>query len=155
MNKVNPIPEGFTTVTPHIVVRGAAKAIEFYRAAFGAEELCRMPGPDGSIMHAELRIGNARVMLCDEFPEVARSPQSIGGSPVTLHLYVADVDAAAARAVKAGATVTMPIADQFWGDRYGKLRDPFGHSWSVATHIKDPTPEEMQAAMAEAFCGKP
>ncbi len=151
--KVKAIPEGFNTLTPHIVVREALKAIEFYKKAFGAEEVARMPGPDGkSIMHAELKFGNSMLMICEEFPEMCRSPQAIGGSPVTLHLYVEDADAVFQRAVKAGATATMPLADMFWGDRYGKLNDPFGHEWSVATHKKDVTPEECMKAAAE-FCG--
>jgi len=150
--KVKAIPDGFHTLSPHIVVRDAGKAIEFYKKAFGAEEVCRMAGPDGkSVMHAELKIGNSMFMLCEEFPEMCRSPQSIGGSPVTLHLYVEDADAVYQRAVKAGATATMPLADQFWGDRYGKLKDPYGHEWSVATHVKDVSPEECAKAAAE-FC---
>lgn len=153
MSKVNPIPEGFGTVTPHLVVRGAAKAIEFYKAAFGAEELFSMPGPGGAVMHAEMTIGNSRIMICDEFPEMCRSPQTLGGSPVTLHVFVPDVDAAVNRAVKAGAKVTMPVSDMFWGDRYGKVCDPFGHEWSVATHVKDLTPEEIMAGAAAAFSG--
>lgn len=151
--KVRAIPEGFHTVSPHIIVKEAGKAIEFYKKAFGAEEVMRMPGPDGkSVMHAEMKIGNSMVMICDEFPEMCKSPLSIGGSPVTLHLYVEDADAVFQRAVKAGATPTMPLTDMFWGDRYGKLKDPFGHEWSVATHKKDVTPEECAKAAA-AFCG--
>ena len=148
---VKAVPEGYYTVTPAIVVKGAAKAIEFYKQAFGAEELFRMDGPDGSVGHAEIRIGNSKIMLSDEFPDWGvKGPEALGGSPVNLFLYVEDCDAVFNRAVEAGATVSMPLADQFWGDRYGKLTDPFGHSWSVATHIKDLTPEEIQKGQ-EAF----
>ncbi len=149
-----PIPDGFPTVTPHIVVDGAARAIEFYRAAFGAEEESRMMGPDGQrLLHAQLRIGDTPVMLVDEFPEWGpkRSPSALGGSSVTLNLYVEDCDAAMDRAAKAGATVTMPAMDTFWGDRYGKLRDPFGHDWGVATHQRDMTQQEIQEAAAAFF----
>ena len=150
MAKVKPIPEDMTSVTPHLICAGAAKAIDFYKQAFGAVEGGRMPGPDGRLMHAMIRIGGAAVMLVDEMPEWgALGPKALKGSPVTIHLYVEDVDAVVARAVKAGAKVTMPVADQFWGDRYGKLEDPFGHHWSVATHVRDVTPEEMQKAMQQ------
>jgi len=150
------VPEGYHTITPHLVVRNAADAIAFYRKAFGAEELARMPGPDGkSIMHAELQIGNSRVFLCDEFPDWgARSPLALGGSAVTIHLYVEDCDAAFQRAVNAGAQVTMPLQDQFWGDRYGKLQDPFGHHWSVGSHIEDVSPAETLKRAAAAFSGE-
>jgi uncharacterized glyoxalase superfamily protein PhnB len=152
---VRPIPEGFHTVSPHLVVDGAAKAIEFYKKAFGAEEVVRMPAPDGKrLMHAEIRIGDSVVMLCDEFPEMGggcRSPKALGSTCVTLHLYVNDADATFNRAVQAGATATAPLTDMFWGDRYGKVTDPFGHEWSIATHVKDVTPEEMQKAAAAAF----
>jgi uncharacterized glyoxalase superfamily protein PhnB len=150
-----PIPEGFHTMAPHIIVRGAAQAIDYYKKAFGAEEVMRMPGPDGkTVMHAELKIGDSMLMVCDEFPDMGcKGPQSIGGTPVTLHLYVPDVDAAFQRAIKAGAQVTMPVTDMFWGDRYGKLKDPFGHEWSVATHKIDVTPEECAKAAASAFSG--
>jgi uncharacterized glyoxalase superfamily protein PhnB len=136
-------------VTPHLVCKDAAEAIEFYKRAFGAKELSRMPGPDGKLLHAAMRIGDATILLTDEVPDWgALGPTSLGGSPVTLHLYVEDADAFVARAVDAGATVTMPLADTFWGDHYGKLEDPFGHRWSVATHIRDVSDEEMrQAAM--------
>ena len=142
---IKAIPDGYHTLTPHLVVKGAAQAIEFYKKAFGAEEIRRMPGPDGkSLMHAELKIGDSRLFLVDEFPEMdCRGPQSIGGSPVTIHMYVNDVDAALDKAVSAGAQVQMPLADMFWGDRYGVLTDPFGHSWSIATHKEDLTPEEI------------
>ncbi len=148
-----PVPEGFHTVTPHLVIKGAAAAIEFYKKAFGAEEVLRMPGQGDGIMHAEIRIGDSHIMLNDEFPEFGKKgPLSIGGTPVTLHLYVNDVDAVFARAVKAGAKVTMPVADMFWGDRYGALEDPYGHHWSIGTHKEDLTPEEcMERAKAAGF----
>jgi uncharacterized glyoxalase superfamily protein PhnB len=150
-----PIPEGLEGLIPHLVLSDAAKAIDFYKRAFGAEELCRMPGPDGRIMHAQIRVGGKTIYLCDDFPEYcggkARNPAALGGTGVTIHQYVKDCDAAVDRAAKAGATVTMPPADMFWGDRYGVLTDPFGHSWSFATHIKDLTPEEMAQAGAKAF----
>ena len=143
------IPQGMHSVTPHLICAGAAKAIEFYKQAFGATEQARLPGPDGRLMHASVKIGDSQVMLVDEMPEWgALGPKSLKGSPVTIHLYVDDVDAFVARAVKAGAKVTMPVADQFWGDRYGKLEDPFGHQWSVATHVRDVSMEEAQKAMA-------
>ena len=148
MPKVNPIPTGMTAVTPHLVCAGAAKAIDFYKKAFGAVEETRLPGPDGKIMHAMIRIGGAAVMLTDEAPEWGSlGPNALKGSPVTIHLYVDDADAFAARAVKAGAKVTMPIADMFWGDRYGTLEDPYGHRWSVGTHVRDVTSAEMKEAM--------
>jgi PhnB protein len=148
MAKVKPIPEGYHAVTPYLVVRDAARAIAFYEQAFGARELFRMKRPDGRVGHAELQFGDSRVMLADEHPEVgARAPQSIGGTPVSLHLYVDDVDATADRAVKAGARITRPVADQFYGDRLGVLEDPFGHVWSIATHREDVSEEEMQRRM--------
>ena len=144
------IPQGMHSVTPHLICAGAAKAIEFYKQAFGAEEGARLPGPDGRLMHASVKIGDSQVMLVDEMPEWgALGPKALKGSPVTIHLYVDDVDAVVARAVKAGAKVTMPVADQFWGDRYGKLEDPFGHHWSVATHVRDVSMEEVQSAMRQ------
>jgi PhnB protein len=144
------IPQGMHSVTPHLICAGAAKAIDFYKQAFGAEETARLPGPDGRLMHAAVRIGDSTVMLVDEMPEWgALSPKSLKGSPVTIHLYVDDVDAFVARAVKAGAKVTMPVEDAFWGDRYGKLEDPFGHSWSVATPVREVSMEEAQKAMQE------
>jgi PhnB protein len=147
------IPEGHHTLTPHLVIKGAAEAMEFYKKAFGAEEICRMPGPDGkSVMHGEMRIGSSMLYLADEFPEYgALSPKSLGGSGVTIHMYVPDVDATVDRAVKAGATVKMPIMDMFWGDRYGKVTDPFGHNWSIATHKEDVPMEEMGKRAAEAM----
>ena len=140
-------PSGYHSVTPSLIVRDAARAIEFYQRAFGAEELSRMPGPDGSIMHAEIRIGDSIVMLGEENEQWGtRSPQSTQGNPGSLHLYVADADAAFARAVEAGATVRHPLEDAFWGDRYGKVTDPFGHEWGIATRVKELSPAEMQAA---------
>lgn len=150
MPKVKAIPDGMHAVTPHLVCAGAADAIEFYKKAFGAVEEGRMPLPNGKIMHAMIRIGGSAVMLVDEMPEWgALGPKSLKGSPVTIHLYVEDVDSFADRAVKAGAKVTMPVADAFWGDRYGKLEDPFGHHWSVATHVRDLTPAEIEKAMQQ------
>jgi uncharacterized glyoxalase superfamily protein PhnB len=143
-------PKRLKTVTPHLVCAGAADAIEFYKKAFGATEEARLPGPDGRIMHAMVRIGDSPVMLADEMQEWGSvGPKTLHGSPVTIHLYVDDVDAYVARAEEAGAKVTMPVADMFWGDRYGKLEDPFGHKWSVATHKRDVSYEEMQKAMQE------
>lgn len=157
----NPIPEGFHTITPHIIVKNGAKALDFYKNAFGAEEICRMPGPDGeSIMHAEIKIGDSPLMLASEWVEQgAVSPETVGGTPVTIHLYVNDVDAAMKKAADAGCEVTMPPTDMFWGDRYGKLKDPFGHHWSIATHTEDLTPEQIGERAAKAFggggeCGK-
>lgn len=147
---VKPIPEGMHTLTPHLVCAGAADAIEFYKKAFNAVELARLPAPGGKLAHAAVRIGDSVLMLVDEFPEMgAKGPKSLEGSPVTLHLYVEDADAAVAQAVAAGAKVIMPLADMFWGDRYGQVEDPFGHRWSVATHMRDLSPEEIQAAMQE------
>lgn len=146
-----PVPEGYHTVSPYLVIRNAAKAIEFYQQAFAAEERFRMPGPDGKIMHAELQIGDSIVMLSDEFPEMgAPSPQTLNGTSVSIFLYVEDVDAVFKKAVDAGAKVLMPVADMFWGDRFGKLADPFGHQWQIATHTEDLTPEEM-GKRAEEF----
>ncbi|MGZ5114105.1 MAG: VOC family protein [Usitatibacter sp.] len=148
MPKVNPIPKGMTAVTPYLVCARAAEAIEFYKKAFGAVEESRLPGPGGKVMHAIIRIGGAAIMLVDEAPEWGMlGPKALKGSPVTIHLYVEDTDAFVARAEKAGAKVTMPVADMFWGDRYGTLEDPSGHRWSVGTHMRDVTTEEMVAAM--------
>ncbi len=149
---VKPVPDGYHTLTPFLTVRDAARAIEFYKQAFGAVERGVMKGPDGKVMHAELKIGDSIIMLSDEFPEFGTlSPQSTGGSPMGLHIYVDGVDAAFDRAVKAGAEVEMPVMDQFWGDRYGKLKDPFGHKWSIATHTKDLSMDEMKHGMDEAM----
>lgn len=147
-----PVPEGCHTVTPYIVVRDAAKAIEFYKRAFGAEEKRRIPGPgEKGVMHAEIRIGDSLVYLADEFPGMGcKSPESVGGATGSLHLYVADVDAAFKRAEGAGARAVMAVADMFWGDRYGKLVDPFGHEWGIATAREDLTPEEI-GRRAQAF----
>ncbi len=143
-----PVPQGMHSVTPHLVCAGAADAIEFYKKAFNAVEEGRLPGPDGRLMHAMIRIAGSAVMLVDEMPEWgAFGPKSLKGSPVTIHLYVPHVDAFVKRAVAAGAKITMPLDDMFWGDRYCQLEDPFGHHWSVATHIRDVTPEEMRQAM--------
>jgi uncharacterized glyoxalase superfamily protein PhnB len=149
MSTVKPVPDGFHSVTPHLVVRDAAKAIDFYTKAFGAKERFRMPGPGGVVMHAELSLGDSIIMLGEECPEMgATSPQAIGGSPVSLMLYVKDVDASFARADEAGCTAQMPPTDMFWGDRYGKLSDPFGHQWALATHKEDVAPDEMARRMA-------
>jgi uncharacterized glyoxalase superfamily protein PhnB len=146
----NPIPQGMHTLTPHLVCAGAAEAIEFYKKAFDAVEEARLPGPDGKLMHAMVRIGDSPLMLVDESPQWGMlGAKALKGSPVTIHLYVDDVDATVERAVAAGAKVTMPVADMFWGDRYGTLEDPFGHHWSVATHVRDVSPEEMRAAMKQ------
>jgi len=146
MAQVKPIPEGNHTVTAGLVVKGAQKAIEFYKAAFGAKELSVMLGPDGrSVMHAELKIGDTKIYLGDEYPDFgAVSPQTLGGSPVSLNIYTEDCDAIFKRAVAAGATVKMPLDNMFWGDRYGKLTDPFGHEWGIATHKEDVSEEEME-----------
>lgn len=136
------------TVTPHLICAGAAEAIEFYKKAFNAVELARLPGPQGKLMHAMIRIGDSVVMLADEFPDWGKlGPKTLKGSPVVIHLYVEDVDTFVARAVAAGAKITMPLEDTFWGDRYGQFEDPFGHCWSVATQIRDVSPEEAQQAM--------
>ncbi len=152
---VKPIPDGFNTVTPHIVCQNAAAAIDFYRKAFGAEEVCRMSDPGGGLMHAEVAIGNSRVMLVDEMPQRGgcKSPKTLGGSPVTMHLYVNDADKVFNQAVSAGATPIMPVQDMFWGDRYGLVADPFGHQWSIATHKEDLTPEQMKERMAKMMAG--
>jgi len=153
---VKPIPDGYHSITPFLTVRDAARAIEFYKQAFGALERGVMKAPDGKVMHAELMIGNSIIMLSDEFPEYgALSPQSIGGSGMGLHIYLDGVDAAFDRALKAGAQVEMPVMDQFWGDRYGKLKDPFGHKWSIGTHVKDLSMDEMKRGMDEAMAKMP
>ena len=143
---VKAIPDGYHSVTPYLIVQGAARAIDFYKRAFGATELFRMEGPGGQIGHAEIRIGDSPVMLADEHPEVgARGPQAGGGSPVSLLIYVEDVDTVAQRAVEAGATVRRPVKDQFYGDRSGTFADPFGHVWTIATHKEDLSPAEIDA----------
>ena len=149
--KVNPIPEGYHTLTPYLIIKNAAEAIDFYKKAFGAEELFRMPGPDGkSVMHAELRIGDSPLMLAEECEGMVSSPQNLGGTPVTVHMYVQDVNATFDRAIQAGATAKMPPQDMFWGDRFGKLADPYGHEWSIASHVEDVAPDEMMKR-AQAF----
>ncbi|GGC68263.1 VOC family protein [Undibacterium terreum] len=148
--KVKPIPEGMHSLTPHLVCDDAAKAIEFYKKAFNAVELMRLPTPDGKLMHAAVRIGDSTLMLVDEFPEWGSlGPKALKGTPITLHMYVEDVDASFAQAVAAGATAKMPPADMFWGDRYGLVIDPFGHQWSIATHTRDLTPEQIQEGMKQ------
>ena len=142
------IPEGYNSVTPYLIVKGAAEAIEYYKNVFGATELMRMPDPSGRIGHAELKIGNSHIMLADEFPEMGhRGPQSLGSSPVSLLVYVEDVDKIVERAVAAGAKIMKPVQDQFYGDRSGFIQDPFGHLWGVATHKEDVSPQEMKERM--------
>lgn len=150
-NRVNPIPKGYHSVTPYLTVNDAARALEFYKRAFGAQEVVRMDGPDGKIGHSEIKIGDSIVMLGDEMPGMGnRSPQSLGGTTAGVMLYVENVDTVFNQAVSAGAQVEAPVADMFWGDRYGKLKDPFGHSWSVATHMEDVAPAEMAKRMKDA-----
>lgn len=144
---VNPIPGWFRGPAPYLVVKGAASAIDFYVKAFGARESMRMPGPGGAVMHAEIDIAGGRVMLSDEM-QGARSPKSLGGTPVSLFLYVRDVDAAFKQAIAAGAKEKTPLSNMFWGDRWGVLTDPFGHEWQLATHVEDVSPQEMQKRMA-------
>jgi PhnB protein len=147
---VAPIPAGHPAISPYLIVDDATRALEFYKKAFGARELMRHAGPDGRIGHAELRIGDSIVMLADEHPEVnARSPKTVGGTPVSLHLYVKDVDAVARQAVGAGARVTRPVQDQFYGDRSGTFEDPFGHQWHLSTHIEDVSPAELRRRAAQ------
>ena len=151
---VKPIPEGMHSLTPHLVCNEADKAIEFYKKAFDAVEMFRLPGADGKkLAHAMVRIGDSMLMLVDEFPEMgARGPKQLGGSPVTIHLSVKDAAATVRQAEAAGATVKMPVTDMFWGALYGVLEDPFGHSWSVATQVRDLRPQEIEAAMRAQFC---
>jgi uncharacterized glyoxalase superfamily protein PhnB len=152
MSKIKPIPEGMHTVTPHLVCANAAEAIEFYKNAFDAVELVRLPGPEGKLMHAMIRIGDSMAMLADEFPDWGSfGPKSLKGTPVTIHLYVEDADELVERAVGAGARVIMPVKEMFWGDRYGQIEDPFGHHWSVATHVRDVSPEELERAASKAL----
>ncbi|MDE2579698.1 MAG: VOC family protein [Hyphomicrobiales bacterium] len=151
MTDMKHLPEGMHTLNAHLVCKDEAAAIDFYKKAFGAQEVMRMPGPDGKLMHAALRIGDSTLMLVDENPQWnALGPQNLARSPVTIHMNVPDVDAVYAQAVQAGASAVMPPADMFWGDRYGALRDPFGHSWSIATRIRVMTPDQMRKA-GEAF----
>jgi PhnB protein len=157
MSKVKAVPDGFHTLTPHLTVRNAKEALDFYKKAFGAEigQVAYMP--DGKIMHASLRIGDSQLMLNEEMPEYGvLSPLSAGGnSPVTIHIYTENVDQAFNRAVSAGGQVKMPLMDQFWGDRYGVITDPYGHKWSIAAHVKDMSPEEMEQGMKEAMAKMP
>lgn len=147
-NNVKPIPEGHEHATPYLIIRGAAKAIDFYKKAFGAVELARYEDGKGRIGHAEIKIGNSLIMLADEHPEMGyKSPDSLGGSPVMIHIYIQDVDSVFARAVAEGATIRQPLENKFYGDRAGALTDPFGHSWGLATHIEDVSPEEMKRRM--------
>jgi PhnB protein len=149
---VKPIPDGYHTVTPYLIVKGAAQALEFYKKAFGATELMRFPGPGGKVMHAEIKVGNSVLMLADEFPERnAVGPQSLGGTPVGIMLYVQDVDTVFNRTVAAGAKVEMPLTNQFYGDRSGTVIDPFGHKWTLATHVEDVPPAEMEKRAKEAM----
>lgn len=152
MSAVKPIPEGYHAVTPYLSIKGAAEAIAFYQRAFGATELYRMPMPDGRLGHAELQLGDSRIMLADEMLDmadaVARSPRTLKGTSISLLIYLKDVDTVFAQAIAAGATMKRPVATQFYGDRSGTLEDPFGHIWTLATHVEDVSPEEMQKRMA-------
>ena len=148
-NAVRPIPEGFHSLTPYITCRDAAAAIDFYKNVLGATELVRMPGPDGRVMHAELQIGDSRLMLNDEYPGMAAAPTPTAVPSSSVFLYTEDVDALVERAVQAGARVDMPLSNMFWGDRFGKFTDPFGHQWGVATHVEEVAPEEMQRRSEE------
>ncbi len=151
MKSNNPIPPGFHTLTPYLIVNGAKKAIDFYKKAFAAEERFIMPGPDGRVMHGEIKIGDSIVFLCDEMPERENlGPLSRGGATSSLMMYIKDVDTSFDKAVKAGCTIKMPLANQFWGDRFGVLVDPFGHVWCLSTHVEDVSPEEMEKRSAEA-----
>jgi PhnB protein len=150
------IPPGMHTVTPHLVCAGAAEAIDFYKAAFGATEVTRLPGTNGKLMHAMIRLGDSSIMLAEEMPEWGSfGPLSLKGSPVTVHLYVDDADAFATRAVAAGARIKMPVTDMFWGDRYGQLEDPFGHHWAIATHVRTVTESEMMEGMRKMSPARP
>ena len=150
--QTKPIPEGFHTATPYLTVNDAARALDFYKRAFGAQVLVRMDGPGGKVGHAEIKIGDSIVMLGDEMPgSGSRSPQSLGGTTGGIHLYVDNVDQVFDQAVSAGCQVEAPVSDMFWGDRYGRLKDPFGHAWSVATHKEDVAPEQMKQRMQEAM----
>jgi uncharacterized glyoxalase superfamily protein PhnB len=154
VQSTKPIPAGMNRLSPHLVCAGAAEAIAFYKKAFDAVEMFRLAGPGGKLMHASIQICGCSVMLVDEAPQWGTlSPKSLNGTPVTIHLFVDDVDAVVDRAVKAGATVKMPVADMFWGDRYGVIQDPFGHNWSVATHLRDMSEQEIREAMKCALPG--
>jgi PhnB protein len=151
-----PIPDGFHTLSSHLIVSDGVKAVEFYKQAFGAQEVTRLMSPDGkSLMHAQLKLGDSAIMLGSEFPPQCLSPKSRGGTSVFLHIYTEDADAAFARAIKAGCTVNMPMSDMFWGDRYGQVEDPFGHLWSIATHQHDFTPEQILANAKAFFANMP
>lgn len=153
--KIKAIPDGYHTATPYLIITNASQAIKFYKEAFDATELMRLATPDGKLMHAEIRIGDSPIMLCDECPDWnALSPQTIGGTAVSIMLYVEDVDTVVKRAVAAGATLLMPVEDQFWGDRMGSVADPFGHKWSIATHREDVSPEEIGRRAKELFGAK-
>jgi PhnB protein len=155
MSTVKAIPAGHRTVTPYLTIKSAAKALEFYKKAFGATETYKLMMPDGRLGHAEIRLGDSMIMLSDEFPEYGgKAPETLGGSPVSIHLYVEDVDAFFKRALAAGARERKPVMDQFYGDRSGQLEDPFGHLWWVATHKEDIAPEEMQKRVRAMFAGK-
>jgi PhnB protein len=153
MSKVSHIPQGYNSITPYLIIKGAAQAIDYYKKVFGATEVFRMDGPDGKVGHAELQIGSSRVMLADENPNMGEghtSAASVGTSPVSLYLYIPDVDAVVERAVKAGAKVLRPVQDQFYGDRSGFIRDPFGHLWGIATHVEDVSPQELEERAKKA-----
>ena len=150
MSKVSHIPEGYNSVTPYLIIKGAAQAIEYYKKVFGATEVVRMDGPDGKVGHAELQIGSSRIMLADENPSMGEghtSATTVGGSPVSLYVYMPDVDGVVERAAAEGAKILKPVQDQFYGDRNGFIRDPFGHLWGVATHVEDVSPQEMKERM--------
>ncbi len=152
---IKPVPDGFHTLTAYLIVRGASEALEFYKKAFGATELCRLNMPDGKIAHGEFKIGDSIFMISDEGPEChSTSPLTLGGSSVILHLYVADADTTFSDAIKAGAKETMPLDNQFWGDRAGQVVDPFGHHWHIATHVEEVDPSEFQTRMEACFAGK-
>jgi PhnB protein len=152
---VKPIPDGYHSITPYLIIEGAAKAIDFYTKIFGATELLRLPGPDGKLGHAEIRIGDSVIMLADESPQMGnRSPKSIGGSPVSIMLYVEHSDRIFDKAVAAGATIDRPVEDQFYGDRSGTVIDPFGYKWTISTHVEDVSPEEMNKRIAALFGGQ-
>jgi len=152
MKKVRYIPKGYNSVTPYLVVKGAAQAIEYYKKVFGATEILRMAGPDGRVGHAELQVGSSRIMLADENPQMGyRSAESIGASPVSLLVYIRDCDKVVERAVAGGAKLLKPVQDQFYGDRSGFIQDPFGHLWGIATHIEDVSPKEMEERAKKAM----
>jgi PhnB protein len=155
MSNVQPIPAGHHTVTPYLIIKNAAKALEFYKNAYGATETYRLQLPDGRVGHAEIRLGDSLIMLADEFPEYGgKAPETLGGSPVNIHLYVDDVDGFFKKALAAGANERKPVMDQFYGDRSGQLEDPFGHLWWVATHKEEVSPDEMQKRVQAMFAQK-